>query len=162
MLRKDRFKIVSCGCYAREGLHLVNKEPDQEQHIIKCLYNKLKSRQRKKGFKTIDMLNFEKFKELIKQPCFYCGLEKSNVTYDTVSYQYNYKLIEDFKKKRVSDFVLYHNGLDRIDSGIGYIDENVVPCCKYCNMAKMDRTKEDFLLWAEKVYQNYIILDKNK
>lgn len=37
------------------------------------------------------------------------------------------------------------HGLDRLDSDLGYTRDNVVPCCKECNMAKSDAfTPEEF------------------
>ena len=36
------------------------------------------------------------------------------------------------------------NGVDRLDNDKGYTDENVVPCCKFCNVAKMQMTVEEF------------------
>lgn len=56
----------------------------------------------------------------------------------------------------MSDTVVNHNGIDRIDSNDGYVQGNVVPCCKYCNMAKMDRTQDEFLKWAEETYQCFV------
>ncbi len=43
------------------------------------------------------------------------------------------------------------NGIDRVDSRSGYCDGNVVPCCKFCNFAKNDRSQKDFLDWIEKL-----------
>jgi 5-methylcytosine-specific restriction endonuclease McrA len=34
---------------------------------------------------------------------------------------------------------------------MGYYDDNVVACCKNCNVAKLDRTQEDFLKWIKRV-----------
>jgi len=39
----------------------------------------------------------------------------------------------------------HFNGIDRVDSEIGYVPENVVTACKYCNIAKRDMTKDQFL-----------------
>lgn len=36
-------------------------------------------------------------------------------------------------------------GLDRVDSSLGYIYGNVVPCCRTCNVMKMELTVEAFL-----------------
>lgn len=45
------------------------------------------------------------------------------------------------------------NGLDRIDSDFGYSLDNVVPCCKWCNISKLDRSQGDFLAWIDSVYE---------
>ncbi len=36
-------------------------------------------------------------------------------------------------------------GIDRIDSSKGYIEGNMVPCCKVCNYMKKDKSVEDFI-----------------
>ncbi len=35
--------------------------------------------------------------------------------------------------------------LDRVESSIGYITSNVVPCCTWCNRMKLANDKEDFI-----------------
>ena len=54
-------------------------------------------------------LNFEYCEFAFNSECFYC----------------NFKSNEG-----------YLNGIDRIDSAIGYIEDNCVPCCEMCNMMK--------------------------
>lgn len=53
--------------------------------------------------------------KMFKQPCAYCG--KSVIL----------------------------NGIDRVDSSLSYTLENVVTCCKYCNIMKQSYTVENFL-----------------
>jgi len=43
------------------------------------------------------------------------------------------------------------NGLDRVDSELGYEPGNVAPCCIQCNKAKARHTRGDFLAWARRV-----------
>lgn len=38
-----------------------------------------------------------------------------------------------------------HNGIDRLNSNLGYIKENVVPCCSTCNYGKNTLSPEEFL-----------------
>lgn len=59
---------------------------------------------------------------LVKYPCFYCG--DPNMTL----------------------------GLDRLDSGLGYIAGNVVSCCSVCNRMKNAFSVEDFLNRIVRVY----------
>jgi hypothetical protein len=49
-----------------------------------------------------------------------------------------------------------HNGIDRIDAFKGYIEGNVVSCCKICNIAKHTRGRAGFLAWIEQVYNHSI------
>ena len=44
-----------------------------------------------------------------------------------------------------------YNGVDRIDSGKGYIPGNVVPACKTCNLAKNNMPIEEWLAWLERI-----------
>lgn len=156
LVSKRKYRTLSCGCYKNSGEHVVNKESDRLNHIKKYLYGKLKIRNKKLGFSNNEIIGFEVFSEMIMQPCYYCGLENGNKSYDTEAYETNYQKKKDYRKHRVSDEVLYHNGIDRIDSKIGYVEGNVISCCKYCNMAKMDRSQEEFLKWAEHTYQYFV------
>lgn len=42
--------------------------------------------------------------------------------------------------------------LDRLDSNKDYTFDNVVPCCKICNVAKNNMPVEDFFDWIDRVY----------
>ena len=61
-------------------------------------------------------ISFKQFSHLTKQPCFYCG--------------------------EVADSI---NGLDRVDNGKGYLLDNVVPCCEWCNRMKLIYSQEEFV-----------------
>ncbi len=59
----------------------------------------------------------------------------------------------------------YSNGIDRKDNSQGYLLENCLSCCGYCNRAKYTRTYEEFMFWVERLihYQtNGIIGTKSK
>jgi 5-methylcytosine-specific restriction endonuclease McrA len=47
------------------------------------------------------------------------------------------------------------NGIDRIDSSIGYSLENCVPCCARCNWMKSDLSQEEFLQRVKYIYTNF-------
>ena len=57
-------------------------------------------------------LTFEQFKNMVGQPCAYCG---------------------DDTSKNVG------SGLDRLNNSLGYSLDNVVVCCAKCNFGKTDR-----------------------
>lgn len=42
-------------------------------------------------------------------------------------------------------------GLDRVDNSKGYVLGNVVSCCKFCNFAKRDLSRDEFVQHCEKV-----------
>lgn len=77
--------------------------------------------------------------DLVFQPCFYCGKEHSNTA------------------KSTTGDILLSNGIDRVDNTKGYVQGNVVPCCRYCNISKFDlETKE----WIENISR--ILENKDK
>lgn len=93
-------------------------------------------------------ISFEKFLELSQMNCHYCGVPPGN--------KRNVKKHDPSAAKETvknADFI--YSGLDRVDSkGIHTLD-NVVPCCKYCNFAKNNRSLEEFKQWAIKAF-NYL------
>ena len=46
------------------------------------------------------------------------------------------------------------NGIDRIDSKIGYVEGNVQPCCYNCNMMKRTMSHESFINHILKIARN--------
>lgn len=68
------------------------------------------------------------FKQITLSDCFYCGTS-------TIP-------------------GIHHNGIDKINPTIGYIEGNVVPACYYCNLIKRDVLSDDFLFSINTIY-NY-------
>lgn len=66
-------------------------------------------------------LTMEQFMTYWQKPCGYCGSD-----IDTI-------------------------GLDRIDNKIGYLEENITPCCSICNWMKKDFDKYEFINHCAKV-----------
>lgn len=82
-------------------------------------------------------LSRDQFLNLTKDDCHYCGIEPSQ---------------RQWVKKKERTYV--YNGVDRLDNSIGYVIENCVTCCKYCNTAKNDMTQEEWSAWVTRVYEN--------
>lgn len=61
---------------------------------------------------------------LLVKSCVYCGLEATDGTF---------------------------NGIDRLDSSLGYSSENCVPCCSDCNFAKNAKSPEQFRAYVVRV-----------
>lgn len=91
-------------------------------------------------------LLFEDFYRLSQMNCYYCNAAPNNIQNAASSKKSSQFLIKN-------GYFIY-NGLDRVDNNLPHILENVVPCCKYCNWAKRERTVEEFLEWIAKVWQN--------
>ena len=140
-------KSNSCGCLKAEFLARKGNQyglyEDRENALLKVQYSHLKRRNVNKGF--VETMSFDVFSRLLKSPCSYCGLEYSKEIEDRLS--------ESKKQKRLSDYVLKCNGIDRIDSSKGYTVENSVACCKYCNTAKNTMSVDEFLKWIGRVYE---------
>lgn len=89
-------------------------------------------------------ISSETLEVLFSQPCYYCGRSPSNV-----------------QRSRTGGGDFIYNGIDRIDNNKGYTESNCVSCCKRCNVAKANMTKEEFLDWssdfAQKIFNNYDI-----
>lgn len=88
--------------------------------------------------KYIWALTPEQFSELIKQDCTYCGNPPR---------EYYRKA----RKGKGRGSRLIANGLDRIDSTLGYYPENVVPCCTVCNRMKLAMKPSEFINHVTKV-----------
>ena len=87
-------------------------------------------------------LSFDDFVNISTQKCFYCGAEPE------IQYRQQTGCNEMLGDK--------FNGIDRINSDLGYSIDNCVPCCSICNMMKTNYTKEYFLNHIKKIY-NYSI-----
>lgn len=81
-------------------------------------------------------LTRDEFDSLIAMPCHYCGAAPVERVY------YDRRVPVSFAA----------NGLDRVDSQQGYVSGNVVPCCPICNVAKLDRTADEFKEWIRRAY----------
>lgn len=132
----------SCGCLRKENGPKCNV--NRLEQLQKYLFvTNLKRRSREMGFNY--HIDFNCYKEIIMKKCHYCERDYSTV-------------LEDWKSKKVggekiSDIVLRCNGIDRVDNTKGYIEGNIVPCCKYCNFAKSDMTLLEFENWIKRIYK---------
>jgi 5-methylcytosine-specific restriction endonuclease McrA len=125
---------TSCGCYfiekRKQGL---NKKEKGEANFN---YKYLSYRNRAK-YKRIEFeLSKEEFKSIILQKCFYCGSEK-----------------DMHHTKRSTNGLFFSNGIDRVDSNLGYVLNNCVACCKKCNVMKNDLDIKDFLNHIIKIFK---------
>lgn len=104
-------------------------------HALNCIFGNYRRMARNRN------LTFQLEKDfvfsLVKQNCAYCGKKPSNIWKISV-------------KGKLYGFEPY-SGIDRINNDIGYLPNNVVPCCFECNQMKRKRTTTDFLSWVEKI-----------
>tara|TARA_R110000782_G_scaffold125378_1_gene216987 strand:+ start:134 stop:724 length:591 start_codon:yes stop_codon:yes gene_type:complete len=141
-------KSKSCGCLKAEFLAKKGNQfglyKDRQKAMLKVQYSHLKRRHSNKNMIGA-VIDFEVFKKLSNDSCKYCGLEHSKKIED--------RLNESKNQKRLSDEVLLINGIDRIDSNIGYTKANCVTCCRFCNFAKHTMSENEFYKWIRRVYE---------
>lgn len=143
-------ELVVCRCDICEGDFLIKykdlfKSNGERNYIAeshyKCIkpylnipdtqYLEYKSKAKHRGLK-FELHEFE-FLDIVTRKCHYCG-----------------KYSQNSKHK-------FRNGIDRLDSSIPYILDNCIPCCKTCNMMKMDLPYDIFLKHIEKIYNNKVV-----
>ena len=116
-------KVKSCGC--TWGGYEVG-----ESAFNKLFYVfKLSAKKRNHSWN----LSKEHVKKITKMNCSYCGSKPKTIA-----------------KGKNGDYI--YNGIDRVDNNLGYEIDNVVPCCKKCNLAKHIMSTEEFFDWIKTVH----------
>lgn len=82
-------------------------------------------------------LTDDQFKVLTSSPCHYTGKVPST------------------EKVARSGEVYIYNGIDRVDSSIGYTLQNCVPCCEEVNRMKMNLSKEKFIALCREISERF-------
>lgn len=140
--------VCDCGCIKEVvGNNLVSGNtkgclkcrpaPNKKLPTGTSACNSLKSRYRitAKERKVPFELSTSEFKSLVLSNCFYCDTRPEQIV------------------RNGNDSFIY-NGIDRIDSSLGYYTDNVVPCCKRCNFAKHTMSQIDFFEHIKKIIKN--------
>ena len=124
----------SCGCLRLETGASVGKS--NKNRVIAELSPRNRIMTEYKASAKVKSLEFslseKELDDMVFSRCFYCNAKPSRVAFS------GRKLTPESRR------VLY-NGIDRLDSDVGYVKENCVPCCKTCNMMKRDLSLLDFV-----------------
>ena len=132
-------RSMSCGCSRRDPKP--DRRIETEARALNRLYSDYKIRGIKKNKFEITKKDFA---VLIKGDCFYCGdPPKERILC------YRMRL-----SKNKEPVTLLCNGIDRLNSALGYSMNNVVSCCTICNRMKLDLGFEEFSNQAKKIYKN--------
>jgi hypothetical protein len=130
-LRSNR--VGSCGC-----LRTVSN-PE-----FSGLFGNYKGQAKSRGIMW--ELTQEQFRKLTESPCYYTGREPSNI-YTSVSSRNRTKR----GLSLVGNDTYTYNGIDRLDSAIGYTLKNCVPCCKDANLAKQSLSHDEFIALCKEI-----------
>lgn len=82
-------------------------------------------------------LSSERLDELFQSNCHYCSSGPSNVMH--------------YKRSETNTETYIYNGIDRIDSAMGYVEGNVVAACSICNRAKGALPYDEFMSWIGRI-----------
>lgn len=130
--------VESCKpCSAKIAGKKMRSNDDSRSKLF--VYSNYKRHAKDRGLSFL--IDKEYFYSIVVMPCVYCGDAG-------VSYSNPPKEAEWGKQFR-------YTGIDRIDPSLGYIKDNIQPCCIKCNRAKSDMTEQDFFVWLKKVIDNW-------
>lgn len=133
----------SCGCFKNEisAARWKGTGPQKtighglaSRNALLCQY-KRGARQRGHSWE----LTNEQFFLITKQNCYYCGTVPAQV-----------------KQSHSHNGPYVYNGIDRLDSSVGYLVGNCVAACGSCNRAKRAMHVDVFLSLVERIYQHRI------
>lgn len=125
----------SCGCFASLKTSTRNKlKRSKKPWQVDMYHYKLAAERRGILFN----LNEEDFKNLTSTNCYYCGREPSALCYAA----------------ELRETETLRSGIDRVDSSKNYDLNNCVPCCKYCNIEKLDQSLNQFILNTKLRYEH--------
>lgn len=146
--------IFSCSCGTQKSIraaHVVNgstkscgcqKHTWHEDRLVPSLDLVKKQLERQYFYSARDRgLELHLTRDIIwdmsQQLCYWCGALPSNKI-----------------KPQGRDEIFLYNGIDRLDSSLGYVNGNVVTCCLHCNLAKSDYTISEFRDWIRQIYSH--------
>jgi hypothetical protein len=135
-LTKEK-RTFSCGCLLREYKKTYESRSRlfKEGTPFRVVLKEYKRGARERGFSW--NLSDEQFKEITSLPCHYTGALPST------------------KKIGKSGEQFVYNGIDRVDSSLGYASENCVPCCTEINLMKRNLPLARFIELCKKVAERF-------
>jgi hypothetical protein len=136
----------SCGCTSLKDMS--SKVYEEGEVFINEMYYDYKYNAKKRNLS----FNLDKsfFMEIISMPCYYCGIKPSYRNQKST-----YKKVRTTRKKNPSGIEC--NGIDRINTLIGYEKNNVVPCCSFCNYLKKRVSEKEFYENIKRIYEFSLI-----
>lgn len=130
VIKNNLIKGSSKSC--RRGLCAKRKYKSLGESVTYTIKNSYIRNAKKRGLEWL--LTDEEFSILTLSLCFYCGIEPTGR-----------KIIKNVINKRKQFCTVIMNGIDRLDSSLGYTKDNCVSSCTNCNYAKSDLTHQQFI-----------------
>ena len=146
-------KCKSCRCLSyRHNPRGWTKSRNPQMSSWKMLFKRYRSSAKHRDISF--SIDINSFIEICSQNCWYCGSEPKKFNkWNEPNIRKKGRLFTDSERE---EYTILANGIDRINSTIGYWEPNIRPCCKNCNRAKMDLTEENFLNLIQKIYERHI------
>lgn len=132
--RSNNARPPGCGCNVLVHGFPAKRLQPHDDRVFNARYIFYRRRAETK-LQTTFALTLAQFAELCKSNCYYCGAPPAMAA----------------RMGLAKPGEPLSNGVDRIDNNYGYIMENVVPCCTYCNQMKLDRSTREFLEQVERI-----------
>lgn len=138
-------QVKSCGCLRKDhhkkmtGKRLKSKYdgfPGLYGFVL--LYGSYKAAAKIKG-RSFELTE-EEFRKLSKSICYYCDAPPSCTRFSTTG-----------STEFIKNSAYKYNGIDRKDNTKNYTLDNVVPCCKICNLAKRNMTENEWSFWLKRL-----------
>lgn len=140
-------QIRSCGC----DNHLLKTKGakfDSQMASFRAKVSHYKSNAKRTNKEFA--LSYEETVQIFKTDCHYCGAPPStDFTVQNTRRKKTKRILMNLEK--IEDYAVKVNGIDRVDSYKGYIQNNVVPCCKTCNFAKNDLSYDEFINYIDRL-----------
>lgn len=136
---RDARKSGSCCRKCQNSQHKIYESMTVPESQLSLNYSNYRSKAKMKKWEF--NLTKEEFKTLVTSNCHYCGLEPNQFRTDRI------------KSIREGDSSFLMNGIDRVDSSLGYTTSNTLPCCEDCNKAKRNLSYNQFLDLIKKIYE---------
>lgn len=132
-------RTKSCGCAKSELISISQSIPIKDR-VENELFSNYKTNAIKRKYNFI--LTKEEFVSFLYNNCYYCDSAPMN----------------GMKKQKITgEEIHYFNGIDRVNNELGYALDNCVTCCKLCNHAKNNLTKEDFIALAKRIFEKHFV-----
>lgn len=156
---KDGRAFLKCKC-SRCGKETVVRD-DRFSHTAPqscehCYYDLLGTKTHNRYMKMYNFTSDEEFYEDQQ-----IRMKIYNIKQGAKDRDYSFELSDEETRMLITSNCYYCNkeqsmGIDRVNSSIGYIKGNVVPCCGTCNIMKNAFSQETFLTQIHKIYNNLL------